>query len=151
MTASIDRSGVVSVPLPPAEAFPLFTPEGERAWVPGWVPTYPIPTQSADDPPEPYAGLVFVTLDDEAPRTWTVTRYDADAHRVSYAYTRTGRVAAMVDVAVDRDGQSSVARVRYRMTALAPSAEVEVRSFAAGYPNMLAGWGQMIRRYLGVD
>lgn len=150
MITSVDCSGVVGVPLPVDEAFQLFTPEGERAWVPGWAPSYPMLAQSAHDPPEPYAGMVFVTDDDgdDVPRRWVVTRWDPDAHRVSYSYVRAGRLATMIDVAVDRDGQSSVARVRYRMSALTPAAEVEVRSFGAGYVNMLAGWGQLIRRHL---
>ncbi|MEU8121168.1 hypothetical protein AB0C21_20865 [Spirillospora sp. NPDC049024] len=29
-------TGRITVPLPPAEAFPLFTARGERRWVPGW-------------------------------------------------------------------------------------------------------------------
>jgi hypothetical protein len=147
---AIDVAGVVSVPLPPDRAFRLFTPEGERAWVPGWAPRYPMLDQSAHDPPEPYAGLVFVTDDEgeDAPRRWVVTAWDPAARRVAYSYVRPGRLAALIDVTVDRDGQSSVARVRYRMSALTPSAEVEVRSFGAGFRNMLAGWGQLIRKHL---
>ena len=149
MRASIDRSGTVSVPLEPEKAFRLFTPEGERDWLPGWSPEYPMPGQSAHDPPKPCAGMVFVTPDEgDEPRTWTITRYDPDAHRVSYSYVRPGKVAAMIDVAVDRDGQTSVARVRYRMTALDPGTEVEVRSFGSGFQNMLAGWSKLIRGYV---
>ena len=33
--------GSFHVPLPPARAAELFTPEGERAWAPGWEPDYP--------------------------------------------------------------------------------------------------------------
>jgi hypothetical protein len=146
-----DQAGVVGVPLPPDEAFRLFTPEGERAWMPGWAPTYPMPAQSAYDPPEPYAGLVFITDDggDTVPRRWVVTRWDPDRRSVAYSYARPGRVAAMIEVRVDRDGQGSVARVRYRLSALTPSAQVEVRSFGSGFQHMLAGWGQLIRKHLG--
>ena len=38
MSARVRLSGVVPVALPVHEAFALFTPSGERAWVEGWVP-----------------------------------------------------------------------------------------------------------------
>jgi hypothetical protein len=33
--------GIVRVALPPERALRYFTPEGERAWAPGWDPAYP--------------------------------------------------------------------------------------------------------------
>src|SRR5690242_13132849 len=37
-------TGTIHVPLPPTEALELFTPEGERDWVPGWDPHHHSPT-----------------------------------------------------------------------------------------------------------
>ena len=37
----ISCCGEVRVALPPDAAIELFTPEGERGWVPGWDPTLP--------------------------------------------------------------------------------------------------------------
>ena len=36
----VERTGVVAMDLPCAEAFPLFSAEGERRWVAGWVPDH---------------------------------------------------------------------------------------------------------------
>src|SRR5436305_397346 len=34
-------TGRLTVDLPPAEAYELFTPRGEERWVPGWRPRFP--------------------------------------------------------------------------------------------------------------
>ena len=39
----VERTGVVAMDLPAAEAFPLFSAEGERRWVAGWAPCYEPP------------------------------------------------------------------------------------------------------------
>lgn len=38
--ARITRTGSFTLPCEPLTALALFTPEGERAWVEGWAPTY---------------------------------------------------------------------------------------------------------------
>ena len=43
--AHIERTGVVAMDLPFAEAFPLFSAEGERRWVAGWDPCYVHPNE----------------------------------------------------------------------------------------------------------
>lgn len=53
--AHVDRSGEFVLPLPLVEALPLFTPEGERACVPGWEPEYLHPPEPSDA-----AGMVRV-------------------------------------------------------------------------------------------
>src|SRR5262249_47894283 len=51
--------GRFELPLPPAEALPFFTPEGERAWAgPAWNPVYPDPGAAVDDSAP---GTVFTT------------------------------------------------------------------------------------------
>ena len=42
MTSGRERlTGHITVPLPPGEAYPLFTPRGEQAWAHGWHPSFP--------------------------------------------------------------------------------------------------------------
>ena len=70
------RTGTVRVALPPDEALPLFTAEGEKRWVPGWTPTWISPPDGA-----PVEGGVWLTRDGETEVIWRVQRYD----RVAYA------------------------------------------------------------------
>jgi hypothetical protein len=52
-------TGSISVPIPPDDAIALFTPEGERAWVPNWDP------QHHSDSVFTTAHAIWVVLDSE--------------------------------------------------------------------------------------
>jgi hypothetical protein len=132
-------TGTIRVPLPPKDAFTLFTPTGERAWVPGWEPRFPSP--AADDT-EP--GTVFQT--DHAGRrsTWTVIRRDSGT-TIAYATTTPGDRAGVVTVTcAPWEDQTTIATVSYDLTALAPEANAELDRFAASYPSYLNGWQRAI-------
>lgn len=74
-------TGTIPVPLPPKDAFTLFTPTGERAWAPGWNPQFPSPVTDDTEP-----GTVFQTDHASRRSTWTVTRHDP-ATTIQYATT----------------------------------------------------------------
>ena len=144
MSRRVERTGTVSVALPPDEAFPLFTPEGERSWVSGWAPTYP-----AGGRPDPAPGVAFVLGKEAGASTWLVTRYDAAARGASYAYVLPEHRAVLVDVDVEAGpGGGSRARVAYRMTSLGPAGDAFVREFGEGWDAFLAGWEEGIRRHV---
>ncbi|HET7566772.1 MAG TPA: SRPBCC family protein [Gaiellaceae bacterium] len=130
-------TGSVPVPLPPDEAFPLFTPEGERAWAHGWDPRYP-----AGDALE--EGLVFVTGD----TVWTVLRLDP-GRAVEYSRVTPGDRAGRVAVRCEPDGAGgTTATVEYDLTALRPEANAALDEFAAGYEAYLAHWRHAIQHAL---
>lgn len=52
-------SAALHVPLPPEAAFRLFTARGERDWVPGWEPVFPVGT-----PDDTAPGTVWLTSSD---------------------------------------------------------------------------------------
>ncbi|MBG0829921.1 hypothetical protein HS041_19320 [Planomonospora sp. ID67723] len=54
-------TGTLTVPLPPEEAFHLFTARGEERWVEGWRPRFPVPVEDDTAP-----GTVFETGAHEA-------------------------------------------------------------------------------------
>ncbi|NIP81031.1 MAG: hypothetical protein GWM90_18165 [Gemmatimonadetes bacterium] len=139
MRAVAECRGTVPVPLPVSEAFRLFTPEGERRWVPEWDPSYPA------GPAAPAAGLAFVTGEGREARTWVVTRFEPDAGLASYAYVLPGRRTAVIDVVVEPgpDGGSR-ARVAYGMTSLSPDEDGVVEEFAAGFEAMMVEWAELI-------
>lgn len=45
--AHATRSAAIHLHAPADRVFPLFTPEGERLWVPGWNPRYLWPANGA--------------------------------------------------------------------------------------------------------
>ena len=141
----IDRAGVVAVALPFEEAFPLFTPEGERPWAAGWDPCYVHPAEPAVG-----EGVVWQTTNKgEGTATWVQTRYEPATGATSYVYVIPDHHTAMVDVRVTPDGEDrSRASVRYRMTSLSSDADDFVRAFGKAYEREMADWTEAIRRHV---
>jgi hypothetical protein len=119
-------SGTIHVPLPSDEAAALFTPEGEKAWVPGWDPHHHGPT-------------VFATDHGGADTLWVIT--DQTPRRLRCARVTPGVHAGTVEVRCRPDGDVTEAEVTYDLTALRPDA---LDHFAAGFDAMLAEWERMI-------
>ena len=115
--------GSLRVPLPPPEAIELFTPEGERAWVPHWDPVH--------------ASATVFTTDQTI---WVIT--DATATRRRYARVTPGVQAGTVEVVCHPDGDHTRAHVTYDLAALSPDTDLE--TFAARYDDMLAEWERLI-------
>src|SRR5215217_4271418 len=72
-------AGRVQVAAPIAQAFPLFSPLGEKAWVPGWDPELLHPSGANWT-----EGLIFRTRGESGDAIWVVTRLDRSAWRVQY-------------------------------------------------------------------
>ncbi len=139
--------GRLRVPLPPADAFVLFTAVGEREWVHGWEPRFPRPV---DDDTEP--GSVFVTDGHGGGTVWVVTARDRP-WLISYARVTPGDRAGTVTVRLapaGEEGEHSDVEVAYELTALVPEAEHDLRRFAEGYSAYLASWERDIAAYLSL-
>ena len=121
----MNLTGTITVPLPPDQAIALFTPEGERAWVPDWDPRH-------------HSDAVFTTTHGGADTTWVVL--DAGPHAVRYARVSRDR-AGTVEVRCHAHGDRTRAEVTYDLTPLTPDA---LDQFAAGYDDMLAEWERLI-------
>lgn len=131
-------TGRIRVGLPPAAAFRLFTPRGEREWVPGWEPRFPIP---ADDDSRP--GVVFETAAHGECSTWVVLDREW-GRRISYARVTPGDRAGTVTVEIREAAGGSDVDVTYELTALGGAARTRLREFAAGYPGYLRSWQEAI-------
>jgi hypothetical protein len=137
-------TGRIQVALPPAEAFRLFTPRGERDWAHGWDPRFPVP---AGDDSEP--GTVFETSAHGQHTIWLVTGREP-GKRICYARVTPGEQAGTVTVTVSSDGQHGAdgqhceVEVTYELTALTSLAEHKLAEFADGYPAYLRSWQDAI-------
>lgn len=123
-------SGTHTIRVAP-DALRHFTPEGERAWAPGWDPHYP------DGPPGgdgAQPGVVFTTRHGAAETIWVVL--ERDGARVRYARVTPAVWAGTVEVRV-RDGQ---AEVTYELTALSDDGAERLEHFAARYEHEIGGW-----------
>jgi hypothetical protein len=132
----------LEVALSAEDAFELFTPEGERAWVHGWAPTYHSAGADRSAP-----GTVFTTDHGGAVTTWVVVAREP-GRRIMY--TRVSDWVGTVDVAVREHGPDrAIVAVEYVLTPLDVDAGARLAHFVAHYPAFIAGWRDEIGRYLG--
>ena len=103
-------------------AFPLFTPEGEKAWAAGWNPEYVFPRDGKTT-----QGMVFHT-EHSGPKTWVMTLYDPEHHRAEYA-SFSSDLVIQISVACSSEGKSTVVEVSYRHTALTENGNKLVDSY----------------------
>jgi len=130
MTSTRRLTGRIRVPLPPAEAFRLFTPRGEQDWAHGWHPRFPAP---APDDTEP--GTVFETSAHGQHTIWLVTDRQP-GKRISYARVSPDDQAGSVSVVISADGHHSEVEVTYQLTALTSLADHKLSAFAEHYPRL---------------
>jgi len=138
VTGARRLTGRVQVPLPPGEAFRLFTPRGEQDWAHGWHPRFPAP---APDDTEP--GTVFETSAHGQHTIWLVTDRQPGT-RISYARVTPGDQAGTVTVVITAAGQHSEAEVTYQLTPLTSDADRKLTEFADRYPAYLQSWQDAI-------
>ena len=136
------RSHSFDVALPAAEAFELFTPEGERAWVPGWDPRYVYPRG-----PVPEKGMVFTTGEGAEAALWLISRYEPAAGDVEYIRVTPGSRMAIVRVrCAPRAASSARVTVSYEYTGLSDAGNDYVRAMdEAAYAKFIESWGEAIR------
>jgi hypothetical protein len=123
----------LTVDRPPADTIALFTPEGERAWAPGWDPEFPVRQRTQG------AGTVFVTKHAEDVTTWIMV--DHDEGGVRYARVTPGATAGTVAVTVVEGAPTRTrVQVRYDLTALSADGARWLEGFAADFVAYIAHW-----------
>lgn len=134
----VQNSGSFELDLPPDEAFPLFTAEGERRWVPGWSPT--ILGADAQAP-----GSVFLTEADGRQTIWTVIQSDRGVLRHRYSRVTPGLTAGTVDVHVQPGGAGSIVQVAYDLTALSEEGAASLDAYEGEqFGAMMVKWRSLI-------
>jgi hypothetical protein len=142
MNVRVICNGRFALPMPAANALPLFTPEGERRWAgSSWNPIYPIPGAAQDDSAP---GTVFTTEGDGGQATWIVLERRHDGMR--YARVAHDRIAGTIDVACTQGESSDVTEVvvTYDVTSLSPEGSAFVNELEASFDDFLEGWRQEI-------
>lgn len=133
----IERSGRFLLESPLARVAPCFTPEGERAWAPGWDPEYLHPSDGALGP-----GLVFRTRIDGEETVWMALRADFAAGEFEYARLTPGSRVGTVSVrCAERSAGVTEVTVVYRMTGLSPEGNARLAALdEAAYAEFLEEW-----------
>jgi hypothetical protein len=139
----VERTGAFRVNRPLAQAFPLFSPEGERRWVKGWIPRYLHPRGVPSDA----AGTVFQTNHNNEETQWIVLRYSPEDGVAEYARITPGSRIGVVTVhATERNGATDV-EVTYKLTSLSEAGTRTLQAMTqASYAAMLHEWERLIQQ-----
>jgi hypothetical protein len=145
---SVVLKGRLTVAAPLARAFELFSPEGERLWVPGWDPEILYPPGAAW-----VEGLIFRTKEETGDAIWVVSRLDPFFHRVTYHRVEPGRYVARITVQCDPGLPNSTnVTTTYTFTGLSPSGNEEIaRLTQDSYDAKMARWSAWIGASLNLE
>ena len=135
----------IVVPLPYAEAAPLFGPEGERPWAgKHWDPQFLYPQPARDE-----QGVVFTNHHGPVTAVWVNTLFDLEARHFIYAYFIPGIMVTTIDLRFNSaDPASTPVHIVYSRTALAPEGNDHVATFTATDKTAAHDWQQSIDAYL---
>lgn len=131
---------------PVAEIFPLFSPEGEILWVPGW--SYKSPMDST----ELCEDYVFLTESHDhasAEAIWVVKRYDPAAYLVEYYKVEPNRKVGTIKVRCASLGNARTSiEVTYKYTAISADGRAFISGFsAAAYDRFIGEWQTLLTNY----
>ena len=146
IAGATEFTGRFSIDAPIQTVFELFSPLGERQWVPGWDP-------ELLHPPGAHwaAGQIFRTQEDRGEAIWIVTDLNRDAHHVEYHRVEPRRYVARVRVQCAASGETNTdVTTSYAFVGLSLGGNDEIRAMTAGaYSEKMARWKQWIGDYLG--
>jgi hypothetical protein len=119
---SVELDGGLTIDGPVGEAFGLFSPLGEKLWVPGWAPELLHPPGATWE-----RGLIFRTREERGDAIWVVTQLDREGHRVEYHRVEPDRYVARVTVrcSAAAEGRAEV-RVTYAFVGLSEGGNAEI-------------------------
>lgn len=87
-------------------------------------------------------GVVWQTERDGGPVTWIVL--DSEVTRVRYAFVYADIAAGTVSVATEPDGEHTLARVTYDVTALKPDGVAYIDALASGFDEQMKQWASLL-------
>jgi hypothetical protein len=142
---SVEFRGSLTVAGPIEQVFELFSPLGEKLWVPEWNPELLHP------PDVSWArGLIFRTQEEKGEAVWVVTALEREAHEVEYYRVESGRYVARVKVVcrTRADGQTQV-DTTYGFVGLSPEGNADIGLMTNElYAEKMKRWERWIREAL---
>jgi MOSC domain-containing protein YiiM len=144
----VRRSGSLRVAAPLERAFPYFTPDGERLYVPGFDPQYLHPLTG-----EQGEGAIFTTDHNGEDTLWMVLRFSPADGQAEYARVTPGSRRGSVSVSLERtDASTTRATIGYDLTSTSEAGDRKLAAFTeAAFAAMLAEWEAKIDRLLRDD
>lgn len=127
------------------DVFELFSPLGEKQWVPGWYPELLHPPGTSWE-----EGQIFRTQGEMGDAIWVVTRLDRGTHTVRYHRVEPGRYVARIQVHCDASAPDRTeASTFYEFIGLSESGNTEIDALSQkAYDEKMERWDKWINEYL---
>lgn len=136
----VTRSDEITINGPIDKVFPLFTPAGEKLWIPHWryVPIYPAGGETERD-------MVFRT---DEQTLWTLAAYDPP-HRSIYVHTSPEELARIEVECSVIDSNRTRIRITYVITAITEHAQqvAAVHQSEEEFRKKMEQWKQWLDAY----
>ena len=132
--------------VPIADIFPLFSPEGEKHWVPGWDYENVMGTTELSD------DYVFLTKTHDhgtSDAIWIVKKYDPKLHFVQFYKIEPGEKIGVVTVkCTELEASKTMIRVTYKYLALSKNGEEFITVFnESTYEEFIDEWQKLLTNY----
>ncbi len=130
--------------------FPLFSPEGEKLWAPGWNYTNLLGSIGLE--PD-YVFLTDTHDHKSAQAIWIVSGYDRARHYVSYYKVEPGqKVGKIVVQCFEQNRTSTLVKVTYKYIGLSDSGNRFVETFTKeAYKEFIGEWRSLLLNFLQKD
>ena len=144
---SVSHTKAFEIDHPVAELFPLFSPEGEKCWVPGWDYENVMGTT---DLAEDYVFLTKTHDHATSDAVWIVKKYDSKAHLVQfYKIEPEDKIGVVTVKCNELAAGSTKVEVTYKYIALSAAGEKFVSEFSKSiYDEFIGEWEILLSKYL---
>lgn len=140
--------GEFTLPASVDDAFPLFSPRGERLWVPGWDPEVLHPPES-----DWREGQVFRTREERGEAVWVITRLDSVRHWVEYHRVEPGRYVAHIVVRCrELPNRRTHVSTAYSFVGVSEIGNQDIAAMTQeAYDAKMLRWSEWIHKHLGSE
>ena len=143
---SVCHTKAFEMAYPVAELFPLFSPEGEKHWAPGWdYENVMGTTELCED-------YVFLTKSHDHGTTeaiWIVKKYDSTSHFVQfYKIEPQDKIGVVTVKCTELGAERTRVEVTYKYVALSATGELFVSEFSErAYEDFIGEWQTLLANY----
>jgi len=143
---SVSRTKAFEIAISIKDLFPLFSPEGEKYWVPGWDYENVMGTTELS---EDYVFLTKARDHRTKDAIWIVKKYDPKSHFVQLYKIEPGDKIGVVTVKCsEQEAERTSVEVTYRYIALSATGEGFVSEFSESvYEKFIGEWQTLLSNY----
>ena len=143
---SVKHTEAFEMTQPVEKLFPLFSPEGEKLWVPGWDYANIMGTTELSE------NYVFLTKSHDHASTeaiWVVKSYEPESKRVQFYKVEPGDKVGIITVHCSEQGpERTQVRVTYEYIAITEKGDRFVESFDENaYADFIGEWETLLQKH----